>query len=504
MSMPYKFENRWLIEGTLTTLGQLHIGTGDWAKRETTENWLLNKDEEPAKIAEIIRDHRNRPYIPGSTLKGCVRSWLEQHLASHGESIRKSFGFQDPGTKGKGHGGRWEFLDARMPEGVPKADEEITAQAAIDRVTRTAADDKLFHCEAVKAGAAFVVRIGGQNLDDEDVALLLEGLEAFNAEDGAITVGASGADGCWGRMRWAATGLRKLLPGEPLMEHLEKGRLAYQDLPAFPLASLQSARDAVKATETSVAKIRIGLELEFEGAFLVNDARRCKTKYDKDPNDKRPNHAPITKGGWAYLPASSFRGAFRSQAERIARTMGMPARTAAEIQASNIDEAKRLDGVSRLFGVAGWRTPVEISDFTHVAGQEKQEQQQEFVAIDRFTGGGADHLKFNAKHVLRPLFQGHMEIDLSALARADAGGWALALMAFVLRDLREGDIGFGFGSSKGYGGCRARVTSVDCRDGFDGASAEQVKALLKDGTAKAETLGWFDALQKEVRRNATA
>ncbi len=217
MSTRYEFKNRWLVEGTLTTLGPMHIGTGDWIEPEggwdvPKDNWLRTdkpSEKEPkfAKVSGLMRDDWGRPYIPGSTLKGCVRSWLESKLTDRNEAVRRSFGYQVQGTK-EGVGGRWEFMDARMPEGKT-VKPRIAAQTAIDRVTRTADDRKLFHCEVTPAGTEFAVRIAGQNLEDEDMAVLLAALDEFKDEGGAITVGGGGADG-WGRMKWVRTGLRKL------------------------------------------------------------------------------------------------------------------------------------------------------------------------------------------------------------------------------------------------------------------------------------------------------
>ena len=87
-------------------------------------------------------------------------------------------------------------------------------------------------------------------------------------------------------------------------------------------------------------------------------------------------------------------------------------------------------------------------------------EKQEFVAIDRFTGGGAPQLKFNATSRYQPILKGQLSIDLARLAYADAGGWAIALLVLVLRDLVEGDIRLGFGSAKGFGALHAELQDI--------------------------------------------
>lgn len=97
-----------------------------------------------------------------------------------------------------------------------------------------------------------------------------------------------------------------------------------------------------------------------------------------------------------------------------------------------------------------------MSDFTPIEDGGK-EFHQDFVAIDRFTGGGAESLKFDAKSFHRPVLRGSLTLDLEAVQRARPGEWCLGLMALVLRDLCEGDIPLGFGAAKGYGACTASL-----------------------------------------------
>jgi hypothetical protein len=113
---------------------------------------------------------------------------------------------------------------------------------------------------------------------------------------------------------------------------------------------------------------------------------------------------------------------------------------------------------------------------------------QEFVAVDRFTGGAAEAKKFQARPVHGSArgdarFVGTLRLSLEsppgrnethrhhriekatgkevkkqsleeakAICEADLG-----LLAFLGRDLLEGDLTFGSGAAKGLGACRARV-----------------------------------------------
>ena len=97
---------------------------------------------------------------------------------------------------------------------------------------------------------------------------------------------------------------------------------------------------------------------------------------------------------------------------------------------------------------------MEFSDFTPIQGSSRTKR-QELVAIDRFTGGAAHQLKFNAEYADRPHLKGRITLDLK---RAEP--WARGLLALTVRDLIEGDIAMGYGASKGFGALKARVLTV--------------------------------------------
>ena len=79
------------------------------------------------------------------------------------------------------------------------------------------------------------------------------------------------------------------------------------------------------------------------------------------------------------------------------------------------------------------------------------------VAIDRFTGGGVDKLKFAAEGTYQPTLTGKIMLDLKRLQNAGAGDWVALLLLWTLRDLVEGDIRFGHGKSKGFGHCTGSI-----------------------------------------------
>lgn len=64
---------RYLIDGTLTAMTPLHIGSGD----ETTREKLMREDTgEWVRVDAVALDDDGRPCLPGPTLKGALRASL--------------------------------------------------------------------------------------------------------------------------------------------------------------------------------------------------------------------------------------------------------------------------------------------------------------------------------------------------------------------------------------------------------------------------------------------
>ncbi|MCI5167763.1 MAG: hypothetical protein D3903_17155, partial [Candidatus Electrothrix sp. GM3_4] len=130
---------------------------------------------------------------------------------------------------------------------------------------------------------------------------------------------------------------------------------------------------------------------------------------------------------------------------------------------SPLREIKELDTlcpVCQVFGAAGWKTGLSLHDFQCVQ-IDKVKNRQDFVAIDRFHGGGKDGAKFAVEHSERPCFQG--QIAISSRVKESGRG----LLALVLRDLREGDVTFGFGANKGYGHLQTEAVQIDNLEQLD-------------------------------------
>ena len=66
-----KFENRTIIQGTLEAIDPIHIGSSEKNSLKPTEIDM-----------SVLKDHLGNPVIPGSSIKGVVRSYFESVMRS--------------------------------------------------------------------------------------------------------------------------------------------------------------------------------------------------------------------------------------------------------------------------------------------------------------------------------------------------------------------------------------------------------------------------------------
>ncbi len=444
---------RFRITAELETASSLHIGAS-----ETVEHDLIkNDDGTPVQINAVITGAGGLPIIPGSTIKGRFLARLRERGVDRG-LLETLFGKgHDRETEDQGRGGRAEFHDAPLchrlsgarhfPYWRPERQTWVKAQTAVDRHRGTALRRSLRYTEMVPPGVRFRLTITGCMTDAEaDVLFAL--LEDLGDPRQACSFGSAGADGngtmrLFGRPEVYCLDRSGILGWLASFEKGGNGGMAMTAAALLQADAVQRRADKVRqAWQPPDVGPRLHVELRFSGPFLVNDPSR-----NTPDIPQAPDMVPLVdEDGNPMLPASSFRGALRAQAERIIRTLGgrccdtsSPCRP---LESS--DKVGELCLACQVFGAPGWGTTLHIQGFT-CTSVFRREQEQTFVAIDRFHGGCKEGALYTIRHAESPRFEGHLVIDPRMPA------WGRGLLALVLRDLREGDITFGLGAGKGYG-----------------------------------------------------
>lgn len=181
-----------MITGKIKVVTGLHIGSGN------TEMHIGGTDNPVIKNAVT-----NEPYIPGSSLKGKMRSLLRLYTGgedSNGKVV-KLFGSSGDQKDVKPAGlSFWDcFLTDEWKENINKKQmlyTEVKMENTIDRVSGTALNPR--NTERVLPGSEFDFKLTVKQYDDEDVLPLVLGTMKLLEMD---ALGGSGSRG-YGRVKF--------------------------------------------------------------------------------------------------------------------------------------------------------------------------------------------------------------------------------------------------------------------------------------------------------------
>jgi hypothetical protein len=209
-----------------------------------------------------------------------------------------------------------------------------------------------------------------------------------------------------------------------------------------------------------------------QGFFLTNDISQAIADnfdhYSTTYADKLP-----------FLSGAGIRGVLRSRAEHNARTItnmrvnkqddffarcaasdplvmswsqheeGIESTTSRIMRGTNdvwkLNPPYDLFDLSeRLFGTTYYGSRLMVSDAALKAGTTAKWKKLDFVAIDRFTGGAANKMKFDAYALWQPTFSCELHLESPT-------HWELGCLLQILLDVQEGLVAFGYGAAKGFG-----------------------------------------------------
>jgi len=450
--MARQISKRIKIMGTVTAQTPLHVGG-------------LGTD--PTVDLSLAVDGQNRSYIPGTSLAGAFRNWMEDC----GLDINSIWGYQEE-DKGhtrkedKGHASFIMIEDAvvTLPDG---AIAELRDHVGINRVLGSASDKTKFDRAILPKGSCFQLKMTIDVAQAKPIALnSVEQLIDVLRKDG-LRLGAAKTRGL---------GLIKLTD----LEWLE------YDLSSFSGMVAALKKSGTPYTPTAVCSSRLlHLSIYWKpiGALMV------KSGQDGVSVDILPLVSRDKNQVAFVLPGSAVKGAMRSQAERILRTvLRLDANYADKLQDQL--EGSSLELVHWLFGKSGtgdktekvgfgrgaltvddcfcekkldpenWQAVEQATDDPQAPGTLRgsldaaglTETQQAFhVAIDRWTGGAADQMLYSALEPFKLAWEPiELSLDLERIEEPQRGA-VQALLFLTLRDLALGRIPLGYGVNRGYG-----------------------------------------------------
>jgi len=185
-------KRRLIFEGYIEAVTPLHVGSG---------RGEIEREERGVKLP-IIMDVKGNPYIPGSSIKGRVRTEAERIARSIGYDVCEPPDVEHMcgsevdheedlcvicqifGTAGKklSRASKVKFRDAPLIGDIERM--EFRAGIAIDREKGTVSPGALYTIEAVPAGSKFRLEMVADNLTDEELRLLMAAIRSV--EDTAL------------------------------------------------------------------------------------------------------------------------------------------------------------------------------------------------------------------------------------------------------------------------------------------------------------------------------
>jgi CRISPR/Cas system CSM-associated protein Csm3 (group 7 of RAMP superfamily) len=458
--MARQISKRIKIMGTITAQTPLHVG---------------GVGTDPTVDLPLAVNGQNQIYIPGTSLAGAFRNWMEDHELD----IDTLWGFQ---KDDKGHASFIVIDDAvvKLPEG---AIAELRDHVGIDRFLGTASDKTKFDRAILPKGSQFPLEM---TIDiAKKTPLNFDAIEQllYTLKHEGLRLGAAKTRGLG------------LIQVSDLQRQDYDFSSFNQTLAALKSQSTQAKGKPYEPQKTIDSQtLKLSIHWEPIGAVMVKSGQDG-VAVDILPLSSRDNDKIAF-----VLPGSAIKGALRSQSERILRTvLQLPATPNDKLQDQL--EHPQLDLAQWLFGKSGTGAKTETLDFgraalrvddcycqKHLNPQAWQaveqaiddpknpnsgtlrgsldaagltDTQQAFhVAIDRWTGGAADQMLFTALEPFNlewnPI---ELTLDLKRLPQEHCSA-VQALLLLTLRDLAAGRIPLGYGVNRGYGSLKVNKICV--------------------------------------------
>ena len=519
------------------TASPLHSGGIDEVVNRTEEG----RDRQTV-VRRFARDGRDRPILTGRSVKGALRAACRRYLSGQPDAgvatvlnpaaLRRLWG--DEGKKSASAPLRAACLTVHTVElcpagadgavGTDGAAGELPSRMgnAIDRYWGSAADGALFEHEYLPAGRPLEIVITAQAGLPDGVDVPAGAVEPATPEQVETLFGLflglfrseriafGGRQGAgWGRVRPDAR------PGAGFWT-LTRAPLGSCD----DLVNWLSGGQDMAGTITPVDcggpdRMRITVEWNSPTGILVADPRISEAELERkrqekekreraaqeagrsgEQGDVRDDYVPArqmrtdtAQGERLVLPGSSVRGALRSRASRIARTI-LAARHAPVEDWSDTDVHDQLAGdpvlVRDLFGSTEQHGALTVLDTLAVPGSSRLIPHN---AGDRWTGGVAGGALYGEE--VHDAQWGDLTLELnpgsfSPRADADRRRAAWCLLGLVLAELAAGALPLGSRGTRGLG--QVKVTGIRVEGGPSLGVEDWVLAAPEEGGGAGASL----------------
>jgi CRISPR/Cas system CSM-associated protein Csm3 (group 7 of RAMP superfamily) len=478
--MARDISGRLILRGTLVARTPLHVGgLGDDVDSDLP----------------VARDGASRLYVPGTSLAGALRQWCEQRFGM--PLAEKVWGFQEDDRGDASH----VVVEDAVIEGSDSGAVEVRDGVGIDRGTGAAAEhikyDRAVLPRGTKLPLMIVIEIGERHIRSETLAMFAVLRDALTL--GEVRLGGSTTRGL-GRVALqpdATITDQAFNTRAGILATLKAGRAGTP----IPAQDLDEALE--KHQPNACPRLEIAIDWEPVGPLMV------KAGFDGIAVDMLPLMSGVDGKLSLVLPGSSVKGALRSHAERIVRTL-------LDRELSTEVDPKRkflldvdLPLINEFFGLRGLSADdmmkraqaaptsgplpgkgalgvddcyalqrLSVDQWRRVAAAENDQglraaldgasakdwQIAYHVAVDRWTGSAAESFLYTVLEphgvAWEPL---RISVDLARIANIHRLP-AVSLLLLVLRDLAAGRLPLGFGTHRGFGSVKLSKITVSTKD----------------------------------------
>lgn len=500
-----------------------------------------NPEDRTTVARRFARDGHGRPVLTGRSVKGALRAACQRFREEHGDAVgpterelRQLWG--DDGTRGAGSAAPLRASaitvhTVELPTEGYEGNEEHKVMLptrmgnAIDRYWGSAGDTALFEHEYLPRGKELALTITAEAGLPDDVEVPQgdvappgpEQVEKLFAliigliKDGRVAFGGRQNAG-WGRVALSdsekAWTLTKAEPGSRAgLEEWLSGA-GGRSVDVAPVDCGGSGRMRIEITWDSPTGILVA-EPQDDGSQEGTDAGAAdgspgevEGADSEETKPARPLRAGPEETDPIVLPGSSVRGALRTRATRIARTILLAKKdpsTVADWSSAGVHEQLAQDPslVRDLFGSTTHRGALTVLDT--LAAEDGPSRKVTHNAGDRWTGGVADGLLYSEEVYDSTWNSVVLELDLDRLlANAKAGlgepggqedsrgedrsRAAFCLLGLVLAELAAGTLPLGSRGTRGMGQVEVKAMAVT---GGKGLGIENCSLEAEDGTGES-------------------
>lgn len=483
-------------------LSRLKI-TGDLIA--TTPIHVGGNGGDPIVDLALAVNGRGKFYVPGTSLAGALRAWMplenEQFVNQVWGPLLDKKNRENSLSSSESHASFVVVEDAE----ISSSKIEIRDGVGIDRLTGTAAERVKFDRAILPKGTKIPLDITVEHSANQSSA----NWDQVKAEFHALLTALQNEEVYLGAAKTRGLGRVKL----------EGLKIKEQDLASTTgiLATLKGDGKTKNLSELATASVsvtqrpRLSCTIHWQpvGPVMV------KAEADGIAVDMLPLVSAVAEDNVSFvIPGSSIKGALRTQAERIIRTLlhrSIPdledpqQRFLQQLQdiplikslfgnAARMESGQQLGQIAALSIADCYATKsLEIFEWAAIETAETEQQLRQrldqanlrntqmamHVAIDRWTGGAADSFLYSTLEPMGVKWQ-PIELGLDLSRHSEEHEPMITLLLLLLRDLKAGRIPLGFGANRGLGAIEVTKVEISGR-GLAEPLTSLTEATLEDG-----------------------